>query len=420
MYLSLFDSDLQGQTVNRCEVYHFHIYIEGDMELPLEANNAHMKGVFMHEYIHYIQHLTTLCGVMLSRMHNMLFCNYRAYFADYNEIPIPLTWRMVSPEMQQFFDSFDKTKGNRTYRNRLDEIRVSQDEINSARKEGRAVRLDTYNEETNQWTKKDLNFGYYAIIESMADLIQRIYEPEVNHDAVPYLIVQKLCKAYYPEVADDSNMMIALCTCALMSSNPGIGFFKAAEFAKTRRGLNGAELYHAFVAESTITLKNNTTTTIVQWFERQFTDYDRTLEQALGVADYYREAFESALRYAQSGENLLLMLLYDESVTPDQYFDYLKNAYGTPYIEAYNQTFCPGRESMPMDVVAAVGLELLFKGLSCNNNTNCPRIDSCTRQAINSYDCINGNQWYREQQCPFKAAMHFFGLEGKTFVRQRT
>lgn len=419
MNLSLLDSELSAQVVNKCEVYHFHIYIEGNVELPFEANDAHTKGVFLHEYIHYIQHLSTLCGVMLSRYHNLLFCNYRAYFADNDEIPVPLTWRMVCPEMELFFDSFNKIKGDRKYNNRVDEIRVAEKEIAAARREERAVRLDTFNKEANEWTEKGLAFGYYAIIESMADMIQRIYEPEVEHDEVPYLVVQKLCESYYPEVSKDCKMMIALCTCALMGSNPGYTFFEAVDFAKAHPAINGAELYHAFVEESVITFKNQRPTTIARLFEHQFMEYDITLEQALGVADYYREAFESALKCAQSGENLLLIILYDDSVSPDRYFDCLKSVYGSPYIEAYNQTLYPGRESMPVDVVAAIGMEMLFKALCANDTTNCPRLDTCTRLEMNSYDCINGNQWNRDKQCPFRAAMHFFRLEGKSITSHR-
>lgn len=419
MNLSLFDYEFPTQVVNKCEVYHFHIYIEGNVELPFEANDAHTKGVFMHEYIHYIQHLTTLCGVMLSRFHNLLFCNYRAYIADNKEIPIPLTWNMVCPEMEPFFKSFNKTKGDREYDNRVDEIRVSKEEIVAAHREGRTVRLDTFNSEAKEWTEKGLAFGYYAIIESMADMIQRIYEPDIGHDDVPYHVVQILCESYYPEVARDNKMMIALCTCALMGSNPGYTFFEAVDFAKTHSGLNGAELYHAFVEESMIKFKNHRPTTIASLFEHQFTEYDKTLEQALGVADYYRETFGSALKCAQSGENLLLILLYGDSVAPDKYFDCLKNVYGSPYIEAHNQTLYPGRETMPIDVVAAIGMEMLFKALCAKDTTNCPRLDTCIRLKINSYDCINGNQWKRNEQCPFRAAMHYFRLEGKTIVPRR-
>lgn len=330
-----------------------------------------------------------------------------------------MTWHVVCPEMEPFFSSFNKTKGNREYDNRVDEIRVQEEEIIAAHKDGRAVQLDMFNSEADEWTEKGLAFGYYAIIESMADMIQRIYEPEVEHDDVPYLVVQKLCESYYPEVAQDNRMMIALCTCALMGSNPGYTFFEAVDFAKAHPAMNGAELYHSFVEESVVTFKNQRPTTIVRLFEHQFTEYDKTLEHALGVADYYREAFESALKCAKSGENLLLILLYDDNISPDRYFDCLKNVYGSPYIEAYNQTLYPGRESMPVDVVAAVGLEMLFKALCAKETTNCPRLDACTRLEMNSYDCINGNQWNRDQLCSFKAAMHFFCLEDKTITPQR-
>lgn len=422
MNLCLFDSELGNKTPNKCEVYHFHIYIEDNMEWPFAANNAHMKGVFMHEYIHYIQHLTTLWGISVSRHHNLLFCNYRQFFADNDTIPVPLTIPMVAPDMKPFFDCFNRIKGDREYGERVDQIRVSEEEIQAAHDENRAVRVDTYNAETNEWLNKKLKFGYYVIIESMADMLQRIYEPNVKHDDVPYLVVQKLCQSIYPEAAHDYKKMIALCTCALMSSNPGFEFFNVVEFAKTYPEMDGVTLYKEYINNSNITLKSKKRISIAKWFEHQFEEYDKTLEQALGAVDYYHEAFDSALKCAQTGDNLFLILLYDENVSPDNYYQCMADYYGTPYVEAYNQTLYPGRESMPVDVGAALGMEMLFKALSIAGKTDCPRLEQCSRMKDNfrSYDCINGNQWNRDEMCPFKAAMHYFRLDEKEIEYSNT
>lgn len=415
MYLSLFDKDYFSQPANRCEVYHFHIYIENNIDWPFEKNNARIKGVFMHEYIHYIQHLSTLCGISLSRQCNLLFCNYRAYFADKETIPVPLTIQMVAPRMIPFFDYFDKVKGNREYQNRIDEIRVSEQEIKRAYKEKRSIKLDTFNLETNQWTEGELSFGYYAIIESMADMVQRIYDPDVFHADVPYHVVKKLCETYYPEVVNDFRKMISLCICALMSSNPAYGFFEAIEFAKAHPDMDGVSLYREYINTSVVQLINGKKISIADFFEHQLNEYDKTVEQALGCADYYREAFASALECAKTGDNLLLILLYDNNVGPNQFFQYLANFYGSPYIEAYNQSLFPGRMRMPQDVVAALGLEMLYKSISNIETTNCPRMEQCKRLNNYSYNCINGNQWSRIEMCPFKAALHYFRLEGKSF-----
>ena len=413
MNISLFDANYHTQAPNKCEVNHFHIYIEGDLQWPFAENDPHTKGVFMHEYIHYVQHLSTLCGISLARHYNLLFCNYRAYFADNDTIPIPLTWDMVLPEIRHFFEYFENVKGDNEYGGRINEITVAEKEIWAAQVERRAVRLDTFDKETGHWTKQGLKFGYYAIIESMADMIQRIYDPGVEHNEVPYKVVKKLCESYYPEVAHDEKMMISIC--ALMASNPGVGFFEAVAFAKDHHELDGASLYEAFVKDSTIVLKGGKKDTMAEWFEHQLSEYDKTIGQALGVTDYYSKAIKSALKCAQTGENLLLDILYDRNVLPDDYFQSLVGFYGAPYIEAYNQSLYPGREIMPTDVVAAIGLELLYKGFSNKDNTNCPRLVQCTRNGINSYDCVNGNQWSRDESCPFKAAMHYFRLEGKVF-----
>ena len=208
-------------------------------------------------------------------------------------------------------------------------------------------------------------------------------------------------------------MMISLCICSLMSSNPGVGFFEAVECAKNHPGLNGLELYRVYVKESTIILSKNKKTTIVSWFEHQLTQYQATIQQALGATDYYSKAIDSALKCAQTGDNLLLSVLYDSTITPDKYFQCLANYYGSPYIEAYNDSLVPGHSKKPVCVVAAIGLEMLYKSLISEPSASCPRVDQCKRINRYSYECINGNHWSREEMCPFKAAMHYYRIDNK-------
>ena len=71
--LSLFDYDIYAKRASRCETNHFHILLESKLKWPFKLNNRRVKGLFMHEYIHYVQHLSTLCGISLSANHNKMF-----------------------------------------------------------------------------------------------------------------------------------------------------------------------------------------------------------------------------------------------------------------------------------------------------------------------------------------------------------
>lgn len=416
MNISLFDNHYSSFSGNRYAVSHFHIYIGGELEWPFEKNDDRMRGILIHEYIHYYQHLSTLCGISIAQQYNRMFRIYREYFESNKSISLPLRLGETDERIVPFFDYFNRIKGDFTYCNRIDGVSVEDGEIEMATKDHRAVLLNAYNNERSEWNAQHLQFGYYSIIESMADMVQSYMDPTVEHDVSPYKIVQKICEVYYPEVVGDKRFLIAMCVCSLMSSNPGTEFFKVIQFAKDHQGLNGAQLYSEYIISNHIVRENGQKDTILEWFNRKISAYKNSVEQALGCLDYYGLAMDCALKCAQSGDNLLLILLYDECVKPIEYLGILGEYYGYPYIEAENQILYPGREAMPQDVVAAVGMELIYNRVSNNNSVRCPRYSQCERNHFIEYECVAGDQWNIEKNCPFTASLHYYGLKNKDFI----
>jgi len=417
--LSLFDYDIYAKIASRCETNHFHILLESKLKWPFTRNNKRVKGLFIHEYIHYIQHLSTLCGISLSANHNKMFLAYRDYFEHHDTIELPLLLGESNPEIKKFFEYFESIKGSRSYDNRIDKISVKPEDIDKARKGKTAVPVSTFNQETNQWDNYNPLFvGYYSIVESMADMMQRLFDPKVKHNESPYLVVQKVCEAVFPEVSKDYRMMIALCTCALMDSNPGVGLFDAIEFAKQRPGVNGYYMYAHYVQECKIKLPDGKKISILEMFNRRLSDYKDTLNLVFGGnLGYYGKAIDNAIIGAETGRNMLLSLLYDDSIPIDDYIKKLADFYGYPYIEAYNLTLWPGQKNRAIDVAVAIGFELLYKRFVSKNNTECPRADNCRRNNAYEYEC-RFDQWAHHGPCPFTAAMHYFHLEGKTFEQK--
>ena len=174
-------------------------------------------------------------------------------------------------------------------------------------------------------------------------MIQHLYDPKVKHGDSPYLVVQRVCEAVFPEVSKDYRMMIALCTCALMDSNPGVGLFDAIEFAKQRPGINGYYLYVHYVRERDIIPPSGEKLSILEMFNRRLSEYKDTLNLVFGGnISYYGKAIDNAIIGANTGRNMLLSLLYDDSIPVDGYVEELADFYGYPYIEAYNMTLWPG------------------------------------------------------------------------------
>ena len=53
--VSLFDYDIYLRRASRCEMNHCHILLESKLKWPFKLNSKRVKGLFMHEFIHYVQ-----------------------------------------------------------------------------------------------------------------------------------------------------------------------------------------------------------------------------------------------------------------------------------------------------------------------------------------------------------------------------
>ena len=412
-HISLFDFDYLTARASKCETNHFHIIIEEKLRWPFFWNKKRVKGLFMHEYIHYYQHLSTLCGISLSMNYNKLFRAYRQYFEQHEKIKIPLRPTEVDQSVSKFFMYFNNIKGTREYGNRIDQVRLDQNAIASARNNRTAVPVLTYNQETNQWSANEpLLVGYYAIVESMADMIQRQYDPAVNHNDVPYQVVKRVCEAVYSEISTDPKRMISLCLLALMDSNPGVGLFDAIHYAKEHPEYNGYDLYKHYVEEKEIHLPSGEVLSIAELYNRRLEDYKKVLKVVFNnQTSYFEAAINNAIIVANSGNNQLLALLYDRRIGKNRYVRKLSDIYGYPFIESNNISLWPGGKRN-IDVAAAIGFELLLKRFSSQQSTDCLMSQICRRNNKFEYDCLF-NQWNHQGNCPFTAALHFFNLRGK-------
>lgn len=73
--MELFEKILSGNTRGKCYTNHFHITLNCDIKEGLEIWEQDQKtlGTFMHEYLHYIQHLITLRGLSSVNAYNKYF-----------------------------------------------------------------------------------------------------------------------------------------------------------------------------------------------------------------------------------------------------------------------------------------------------------------------------------------------------------
>ena len=142
--MALFDIDILESRVSKYETNHIHMVVDGDITYPITNMDNQQYGTFFHEYIHYMQHMTTLFGVKICAMYNKMFILYRDYIINNETIKLPLELWKNHEGLMKFIDFFNGVKGSRTCNYNIDAIEISDKEISDAKKNKKAVKIGIY------------------------------------------------------------------------------------------------------------------------------------------------------------------------------------------------------------------------------------------------------------------------------------
>lgn len=359
--MELFEKRTFDDKINSYETNHFHMIIDGDMSLPIETLNDDMYSVFIHEYVHYIQHLTTLFGIKICSKYNGMFILYRDYFKNNPVIDIPLALynKPCYQEINKFIDHFNKIKGTVEIAGcHARTIVVDTSEIEKAKNECRAVNMKISGQQNE---KCALSFGYWCIIEGMAHMVQSLIKKDILCDDIPYKTVQLVCKNYCPAFAANIKLLVSICLCSLMYDNPGVGFFEVIDFAKGKNITDGLTLYKDFIKTTSIKYKNKFYT--IDELALLFLDsYKVHLSAAISARlQYYNKVIDKCKKDFLLGQNSFLNALYSDVLVDKHKFNEIANVYGYPLIEGDNNIIMPGGNHPYKETAYMIGFELIIK-----------------------------------------------------------
>lgn len=105
--MALFDIDILEGRTSKYETNHIHMIVDGNISFPISDMNKYQYGTFFHEYIHYMQHMTTLFGVKICAMYNRMFVLYRDYITKHETIQLPLELWKSNKGLMNFVDFFN-------------------------------------------------------------------------------------------------------------------------------------------------------------------------------------------------------------------------------------------------------------------------------------------------------------------------
>lgn len=419
-----YDNYLDGR-INKYKSPFFHIYLEG--ESPITNNGfKHVSNrdyaSFIHEYIHYIQQITTPYGIKYNSYFVYSLILFRSYIETNKTISTPVVLKEAVQEAQKLESELCEKNGSKDFtKGCIEEIEINPSDIISAKINKTAVNIGVYDFTNNKAFEIGFQFGYTCVMESMAHLIQSLVNPDLYHAEVPYKSAQIICAKILPELKDDTKLLISICYTALFFDNPGYAFIEILQNVNTLE--DGMQLFQRYMQSYSIIFQGET----MPNYRMMHILMDKFVQhlQALLGSDliYFKNVIDNCKNESSSGQSLLLNSLYGEDLNKHETLKSLLDFYGFPAVDSNNTSLAvpydPNTNRPYLETGCLVSLELIYERFTkSKNNKTCIRYSICNRiSRRDNKDLINEfcaeEQWKKELPCLFTGAVHYFKLKEK-------
>ncbi|MDR3626198.1 MAG: hypothetical protein P4L45_05170 [Ignavibacteriaceae bacterium] len=218
----------------------FFIELNTDADLLNWSNiNYSMHSTLAHEYIHFLQDITSCYGLMnIIQFVDELKANIRTITKQKIsrfQIPIQLLDYLFvenNRSMIKIYEGtgrlWDSSRNEEAELNRITGFHINSDQfVNKLRIE--FLEVEYINEISG---KGKFNMGAACIIESMTANLQEFLFSPVNSPQFPYRTVELFLTKFFPNFPLGKEILIALCDVSLDSYNPGIQFISLLNLMK--------------------------------------------------------------------------------------------------------------------------------------------------------------------------------------------
>lgn len=426
--MELFEYDNHfDERINSYKCNFFHMYLEG--KTPINNSGTFNKvslrdyASFIHEYVHYIQQITTPYGLKYSSFFNNKYILYREAINLKEEIHLPIKIDEIIEPANRMEEELGKKNGCLFFnKGNIDDIEVNPQNIKTAKEQDTAVNIAVYDFENNRIFEEGFKFGYWCIIESMAHMVQSLVNPDLYHSKVPYQSVQLICNKIRPDIKDNIKLLISVCYISLYFNNPGCAFFEVLK-SIPERGENGVELYRRYMRDYSRTFRGKEMPNyrMMHILMNEFVD---KLGALVGnQLAYYKDVFNGCKRESSKGDSFFLNMLYNGNIDTIDDLCKVLNYYGYPAIDSCNDNIVVPYNfaiNKPyIETASLISLELLINRFEeKKGNKTCLRFPICNRNRENENveeSCIE-KQWMKEKACLFKSGLKYWQWQNKRFI----
>ncbi|MPS63884.1 hypothetical protein [Chryseobacterium sp.] len=295
--------------------YYRPAFFKIKIDLPFEFKNLKeltdgTLSVYLHEYIHFIQDISTIYGLVNISTINYYIqdCASRIYRESSKEFQVPLKLSPREDDYGHLNDSLRPIYLGSKINPKKKKIEFVSYEYKSQIFSDKGEKIDTIKvtlKDSEAGSMFKINLGGNLITEGMAYLSERYVYSEILQsqgvnipvDEYPYLVVEKIAQNIYPELAQHSILLIAVCDCSLMTYHPGLSFIRAMEYLSTTKFIDchqdDGQIISKLYEELSTFLKGN------------HFDFDVIVEQ---VRDSIKKSFKADVF---NGNNQWINVLFD-------------------------------------------------------------------------------------------------------------
>lgn len=380
----------------------FNIYLNGMFDPNLENMNKTDLGTFLHEYVHFLQNISTPYGIFEANVHNIQAIETFMALNTEDEITIPYHTN-YSPELRNRLLWISIMNGepikNVTTQIKIDiqkEMMLGLMDWDCRGKKCKNIAIDFYDTQGNEHQRM---IGAIDIKESMASAFQSFIDPNVNHPDIPYNLLRMFCIKNYPIVGNDIKKFICLCYTSLFNLEPAYQFIQLCEEAEQNIELSGFDLFENFI-NSKKALSQGKSLPIHEQFDNLLKAYGQSIQGLTRCDTPYIDEILDRVRLVNGNVPILNV------INTNQPFDIsniktLVSALGIPYMHAENRGwFFPSMNGNgATDVIRLVSLMMLFDFLTQEKTKlrgMCPLIKMCGNSGTYCYD-----QPWLETGCAF-------------------
>lgn len=400
----------------------YSIYLNGSYEEDISKMSQKDQGTLLHEYIHYLQNISTPFCMYMSMTRYSLMSQSLHNIITNDTIHIPVN-PVLSKQSVASYKKLMTVLGTK----KLDrgqnidwskEIRIVLDTKDV---EGSNIERAIFKVALTDGKQVDIEIGAIIVMETMSALYQSLIDPNASHPDIPYNIIMKYCQKYYPRLASDTRKLICLCYASLYTSCPGSQLIRLIKDYGNNDSIDGYAAFCQFVNAYNAGIKvDGSLRTLTEYVDEMIDKFKAMMANILTSKIEFLDVIFEPIRLSQKWVPVV-SALYDKTPFSLNHFKTIIENVGLPYIHtSYQQYSFPnlkGKSDASLDLIELIALQTVYSYFATtkSDDKECELSYMCKGNKYNEDHCKN-HPWTQEIECPFSMVCNACGIDKKTII----